>query len=113
MTLSTRAEIEHGREVEFVYDEAKTQSNPYAHAERVVLAVEGENGTEADPHVVDADELAREAAEAAADEMEDVAGSYTDSSAVVTSVAEEAHENAWKFTRELIADSPVLEAADS
>lgn len=108
MTLTTRAEHEHGREVAFVFDEAP--SNPYAIAERHVFDLEAQNGTEADPHEVDADDLAREAAEEAREDMEEAASLYTEYPGVAEDAGERAFERAWDYTRELIDESPVLEA---
>jgi len=112
MTLSTRAEHEAAREIEYVRDEVSCDISPAGRVETALMELENADGaTRESPAVVDKQAVARTAADELRPVVQDAAMPFAGSRYIAERVARDLCRDIHETVGDIVARSPFLVAA--
>jgi len=112
MTLSTRAEHEAAREIEYVRDEVSCDISPAGRVETALMALEDADGVTRDsPAVIDTQAVARNAADDLRPVVEGAAMPFTDSRRIAERAARDLCEGIDETVAHMVEKSPFLVSA--
>jgi len=112
MTLSTRAEHEAAREIEYVRDEVSCDISPAGRVETALMMLEDADGvTRKSPAVIDTQAVARNAADDLRPVVEDAAMPFSDSRRIAERAARDLCEGIDETVAHMVESSPFLVSA--